>query len=1853
MESLSPKAEPLIAITYELSEHLSTIGPYPSTILVMLSQAFSLAFMLFPREFVKYSVHNATAIPWIVLAGALYTLLVSLILGVLYFLTKFKLFTKKLTRDKIREVLIVVLSYLLFPTEYLVYEWKSTLIALWIFTNPLQEDIQKGYSTEYYMTFLVIIIIDYIITLWLCLFKIRYLRQEVADGSYFSRVPCKSESLYILSVPIVKWMGLLTNKYTFNDVYNLDSIFLKSQNSVNYSYYFVSLAIFLVQTGVFLTELPYFHSVCERCIAHAMLSSLVVESSIGITQYSYTQIAKIVCLFFPFQIVLIEIYLDKIYEDKLEFSQHSSGLNLHKIKIILSGNAGRGANNAIKNRFLKRLITKNQQIMQKDESQIFNSIVNEQEASILALMKKNGIDTRNIEMGTNNDKSGEWRNYQHLDIKDDIYYLKLSKFVEENRFSQFCCLIKLDWMLKKKFIILEILNLVNRILMVQEDFKSKYVSYCALKLVEKKLLYFYKMKELTDNGYKDLNNIGLDLDTVLNYKKYMSKLTERIELFSTLNKKNVQMIMSENAPLQTIYQTETQLYDMNQRIITDFQVLHEYTLRTEYFHLIPYFYHLLYNLNLYRSSKKIYNIYLSRYEEVRKTLQNSSEIKLDNLSVLHNSTTFLCDSNKSTLSLIRNVYGNKSNKYQRCIDKYPDVILPKVQNVFHYQAMRNYMMADNTGQIRNINIGFTRMPNDHLLTKSVIIIKIVPSMKKEFNFMVNLMEKQQQEDYFILVNQEMMIDSYSRNLTKVVEKRFLTPNIPIGSVSTRAAEFIKRALNEARGRENEMEDANQKQNRRMKNETTGEGKATNPATGGQYEYKSKQTYNSNKSGHTSGSRNSGVSQEVHDKALIEMSNKREEFFDDFVFGQGAKKSYPKNFHVRIAFNKFNYIAGGYFLIRLRDIKAIKQGDVKRKCKQYLSNKGNEDFILNFSYKSDNRLNNQNLKVLNVTGFSEIEDEYELHKQQQLANYNSQFAQRGNADPNLNASGPNPNGKEHPTTPSRPRPQSHGKVIVSGPYSVDNRHGSENITSNHDFRNNLANLRADGRAATLPGADNQTTNNFDMTGDLSDHLFDKKMQIKNGGGQDNHHHSNDNQLIIPSVAQPANRIELSRSLSEEESGGENSKEVLMSEERQKGKDRIKIKEDQRFAAGSSIYTADTSMGYKHNKMIFEDVCTRKTAPFEIIFTRIHFVSSILFVTAFLLTIILISLQLNNKFDSMNEFYLQYQTFKMSMNLFTNRVLFQYGIDKGIFLEDRYAKFNRPDTNNFSLANKEQILTISNQFESNFKELVSIIVRSQEKVSDLLFNSYINTSTDFTKQYNVSGVRTSDGLLKIDTIQMSVFEGFILESYSKITKYVHGMRTQDFKPFYRENKEDLITKGYTYPTQYFTTYDVLNEHPMNKIERTLADQMGEFHYTTLVIILATMLIAIILNFGLACVQFLLVRNLTKRIFRAFSSFHLITENHYTKRVNQIADVVLLMRDIKECNYMISDSHRKENFKMYVKKIKNVMNEHSEYSKTEVGKLGKGFEGIDVASRTKRARYSKNSYHFNLLNSFIIIFLKSLCILGYILLIYFQFSQKISKKSNLFEKEKAVNSLSLDSMELYNYFLADYLFHDPELLLFKLRAEQGISKLFNEVSSTWFERVEFIFTRELGQLEPFISSFQDVDSCSLPASITSSTPSTLSTDPTLCSFGTLGLGKQPLYFGLLGMSRVFLDYYILVRDGKDFNVKQKMFDEVRNVEWEYYVNNIYYPSLHTFVDAIKLEFNSSYNNANTQSIRLVVLYTILFVLLYSSFSFFAVRNITRQIQISKFSLQIYSMKSVLENNKIKTRFVEFFRISNREFI
>ena len=69
------------------------------------------------------------------------------------------------------------------------------------------------------------------------------------------------------------------------------------------------------------------------------------------------------------------------------------------------------------------------------------------------------------------------------------------------------------------------------------------------------------------------------------------------------------------------------------------------------------------------------------------------------------------------------------------------------------------------------------------------------------------MEKQNPDQYYILVNQQLEIDSYSKNLCKIVDKKCLVPGISINAISNKSYNFITKTINEAGSNEKNQSQA--------------------------------------------------------------------------------------------------------------------------------------------------------------------------------------------------------------------------------------------------------------------------------------------------------------------------------------------------------------------------------------------------------------------------------------------------------------------------------------------------------------------------------------------------------------------------------------------------------------------------------------------------------------------------------------------------------------------------------------------------------------------------------------------------------------------------------------------------------------------------------------------------------------------------------------------------------------------------------------------------------------------------------------------------------------------------------------
>lgn len=1820
MEIFSKQDHLFLSDTYALAEQISAFGIYASCFLLTASGILTIFFVLFAKDTLKFACRYTDILTGLIVAGTVYTALILLMMTWNYLISRFKIFKRASTTDKTKLVLTKILSFLYFGLEFLIYEIKSIIIVLLLSSSHLQSKLEQQYSGQAYTALLATVISDFIATIGLCYFKTQFLRQEVPDGSYFARIPGKFETVYIVAMPLITFGSLWSNKFSFSDLDNYDAMFLTSQAGISASFYIALLVVALVLLLVYLSELPYYNTLCERYVCHTLCTTLSTIAAIGISNYSYRLVAILLCLILPLQAVFVEMYIDYVYDDKIDVSDKK--VSHTRIKVILAGNEAGRSRESLKNVFIKRVLGKEDKFV-TEEAQIMEKVMGERERTIVDLLKKNCIETKDFEseesilVSRDNGQKSKSRYFHRFDIKDDIYFQMISRYVEQSSYDQSACLVKLEWMLKKKFVILEILSLLNRILLNQETFRSKYICFYALKLTEKKLKFFYKMKESADSGYKDLNKVGLDLDTVLEYKKYMQKLISSVESFSTLSKRVMQLIMTDGSSLRDIYSYESKLFRMNQTIDQDFKVFHDNTLKTEYYHLIPYFYHLMYNVNLYRSSKRIYQTFLARLGDATKQYIDSNDVKLDNLSVMLCSTTFLCDSDQSCLSLIKNVYGNKSERYQSCIDKYPDVILPKVQNQFHYQAMRNYMKSDNTTQIKNINVGFTKMPNDNLIVKSMITIKVVPRLKQNFNFMVNLMERQNAEDYYVLVSQNLEIDSYSKNLAKIVERKYLVPGVPIGTVSKKAEEFIRVVLAECK-------QTDQKGNQSDK---LGLNKATSDFKRSFTSYSALSNFED---------------QNIANKMLHEMAQKKLDYAEELTFG-AARKSTPKLFYVNIVFNSFKYIAGGYFLLRMRDANSLKLGDVKRRVPRKIVRRNNDNFILNFSHTTSNAADGKAIRDSNFDESGCLDDDGEV---QGFNNW------QGGDIGNINQSvGPY----------DVPASNDVHDLIIKVPLRSATEDAREIGDPEKSPMNGLQTSRPLSIGNTLNHKDTQMSQKtlntrFDKKLESLEKNYEQQLKLSNRTNTENLKNiEKDIDAIKKNIYPKVGRIVQNERLQISNTNSEiNSIEVNPSADSLNDKKAAiaRVKEE-KIMTRSSMVTVDASMGYKHNKIVYEDICTRKSAPSEIKLNRLHFVASLLFVTAFLVAILMFSFSLNSTFTSLNDFYLSYYDYKFSIQRITNKVLYQHGLDTGKIAEDRYAFLDFEPIANFSKYNKDSLKIYMTEFELKFRNLVQVTVNSQQSVSNVLFDQSISVSRNFLHQaiLNRSQSRTPE----VITVPFSVFEGLIVESYSRISRIVWSMNTSTLLPFYLDSKANVISKGLNFIGQYFLLYDSLNQHPLSKIEDILTNELLRSQNSTLIVLLVVLLCALVLNFVLACIQFLIVRNLTKKIFRVFITFHLISDPHLKKRLDQLESIYLLMRDIREGNYTIHDSYRRENFEMLTKKLKKDYAPQKSDRKIEsqTNKMLKMMDNSnhsEFVSRGRRIKYSKDSYFFNLFESYLAIALQAVLIIGYMVLIYLQFSEKIDKKSVLFTKEQQLNQLGNDAITLHNYILADYFFESPNLLLQKQTASQGIQELYNSVAENWFNKIDSIFGIDdgLGK-DSFVHNFRNQSSCQLIDQF----KLLVSGSKTYCDLGQLTVMNQSLYASLVSMYRQFLDLYKLTTGSRSPLERSSEFNELRNKEWEFYLGVLFYPTVDALISMVKQSFLKTYNNTDADSLQLVVLYSLAFIALYYLCSTLAFNNLRRQIDVIRFAFQTFSMKAVLDNNKIKARFVDFFGVNSREFI
>lgn len=1927
-----------LEVTYHIMMSLATFGVYSCSGVLFLSVAIGISFILFAKEWILYAEEHPRLFVVGCFVSAAYIFVAYLFFLTIYLLDKYRAFKRRMTRRKALEIANLVCSYWIFPLEFLFYELKCISLAIFMTSESLKDDIEREFSKNLLIGIYFLLWADWAATLALSLFKCRFLRQEIPDGSFFSRLPCSFETVYLLTTPLTIVCSIYMNRHspvfkTEGESSKAQGRFLQGQNSLNYSYFSALLSLTVINWLFYITELPYYHRFCERFLSHMLALVVVVSVSIGLSNYDYNSVCKIVCLMIPFQIVFIEIYLEYVYNDKFEFSEEGRGrgLTVAKIKMILTGSLNRHTSEALKNKFFKYTASKSSRsnaYNQRQETQIMNALMLEKEDKLLKLLKEQRIDTKELDLSGGESAIGgnftgsmisnypekdtgtaDYQTTYHRDVIDDISYLIINQYLKEGKQSQHRCFVKIDWMLRRKLILSEILTLLNTILLHQESLRNKFLCYCALKRVENKFHFFYKMKERSENGYKDLNNVGFDLETVMVYKERMIELTNLTEEFSNLNYNTFQSILSDNANLRSIYRKKTRLFHLNQHLTLRFKILHENTLKTECYHLIPYFYHLLYNLNLYRSSKKIYTIFTTRWQAVKKAYLDTTNIKLDNLSVLYRSTTFVCDSNQSSLSRICNVYGNRSHKYQSCLGKYPDVILPRVQNRFHHQAMSKYLHSDNTNNLKNINHGFTRQPNDKMITKTVIIIKVTPNLKKEFNFMVNLMDNQNPEDFYILVNQDAKIDSFSKNFTKLVSKRFLKVDTKIGTLSPRSQEFITRVV-----RNNQFF-------RGMTPGSSGERDRTKP----------QETVSMSDDQHFP----------MSSKVSLMRSNSRknrsfkEMFTEEFYFGGNFNRQGPFVFNIKISFCSFKYIAGGYFLLRLREKTALHHDEVKKRARKYLNQAG-PDFVLNFGNSTKNKEEGQHDK-----SFSSSDDEESEGQKSRLMSYN---ATRGGTnihkeyDPN-NVFGND--GFKHPITRIKTADQNSGQPeeFSVSKQTMDFQKKAQKYQSAREIKGqgkafNFEVFKPDetqelnSKTPSKPPNKNfkqKCTRVILSTEKSGESAFKTKVETKRGnrnslmvqgkstlennynteeeGGSYSQQGSRRNSIQNPQNDRGAGRAsrksifatklhqdlmnvdnddddeDSSRSqMSSSRSSSINSKDVLNSQDcggHKKNKRRsIEAKDD---AMGrSSIYTINHEMGHKHNKLIYEDACTRKNTSKELKMNMGLCLFSVVIIVGYMITIFFTQLLFNQKIDKFTDFTWRFFEYDYKLVQITNKVLMRTALDKDKISNSRYEEFGLRDHQDLRSNLVAEGKRLVEEFNQEYLSFLEIMAGTDKILLEEFFKVFIDLPQSFLSQAEVIGRQDAQGRPLVLTRKFDVFGGFLMETFKRIQTLEFNHTMKDFIPFYLEEKEKLIENGYGYSPDNYLLYLTPNVLTTIYVLRFFIDESKNLIERYIWAMKILIIIASI-SFGLIFMgQVILFRRLTKNLGKVFNVFHQISKPVAQKRTNQLEMVGLIIKSFKRYNYTVHDIHFKHNIhRIHAKssKSKTLNDSRSRTYSENIKSAGSSFFSIENRTDTssgatgnpgklfhnrnkKRYKYSSNTFMFHLLPSIITAFTRVVMSVVFFLLTFLFILNTIKYKQDIYNKGTDLNMIFLKTITLYNGYLEQYIFRDPRVLLFKLPIREGLMTQFNLTMKSWNKSQKELFeVYDMHKTYKRLIKFTTENPCSFVPSLRDTLYKFKDSqlEAPICDFGSVGYLRNPLSIGVTSnyMNLRNLNYNNV---GNISEAQQRVFFNLpRIIEWEFSFFNIQEALRKEFIKDVKEINTAIYEQGIKNSKIQLVPFSIIFSGLFLYLAVKGSKNGIDQMAVVSFAFQIFSIKAVLENDRIKTTFMRFFKMNKRDFI
>lgn len=277
----------------------------------------------------------------------------------------------------------------------------------------------------------------------------------------------------------------------------------------------------------------------------------------------------------------------------------------------------------------------------------------------------------------------------------------------------------------------------------------------------------------------------VDLANVFHYKSSLKSLVHNIKEFSKLNREYVELITLPQQDLYHRTQLTQKLFDLDQKVRTEYEQIAGVAGDYDFQHLIPYFYHLHFNTNRHNDSERQFSEVAQKVASAQGLRQRNIKQPL-NSNLINETVCLLIESQVSRFGTILDVYGKIDmlvDPSESIVGENYQIFLNDALKVYHDQvavAMYETSLLGHHGeQLSKVKTGMVKIPFRNLLIPSHVLLKICPFAETGFKYMISIKPDFTDTRLFFSVDRLLQVDGYSSTLLNVVDEKYLASKVPL------------------------------------------------------------------------------------------------------------------------------------------------------------------------------------------------------------------------------------------------------------------------------------------------------------------------------------------------------------------------------------------------------------------------------------------------------------------------------------------------------------------------------------------------------------------------------------------------------------------------------------------------------------------------------------------------------------------------------------------------------------------------------------------------------------------------------------------------------------------------------------------------------------------------------------------------------------------------------------------------------------------------------------------------------------------------------------------------------------------